>query len=119
MISVNVKEHLDLKAIVQKAEAAKRKGVMAVAMSLKKEADPYVRWQTGATFRSAAVASDSQNGKIIYDTPYARYAYYNERSKVTKDVHPLACARWAEVAWNAKRDRFLTLFSNIIKEGLK
>lgn len=118
MISVNIKEHIDLKALVERAEKAKKKAVMAVAMSLKKEADPYVRWQTGATFRSAAL-SDFAEGEIKYDTPYARYAYYNERSKVTKDVHPLACARWAEVAWNAKKDRFIALFNNIIKEAIK
>ena len=119
MISVDIKKHLDFDALADKAETAKKKAVTAVAMSLKKEADPYVRWQTGTTFKSAAIASDFANGKIVYDTPYAKMAYYNERSRVSKDVHPLACARWAEVAWNAKADRYLSLFKKIMTEALK
>ncbi len=117
MIRIDVKKRLFASALLEKAAKAKRLAVMTTAMCLKKEAEPYVRWQTGATARSAD-RSDFAKGLIKYDTPYARYAYYNERSRVTRDVHPLASARWVEVAWGAKRDRLEALFKSRMREAL-
>lgn len=39
---------------------------------------PYCPMETGALADSPARASPPGNGKVIYDTPYARYLYYGE-----------------------------------------
>lgn len=37
---------------------------------------PYVPFETGTLARSPYTASPPGSGKVVYDTPYARYLYY-------------------------------------------
>ena len=86
----------------------KSKRALSVAMSeLRRYAEPYVRFSTGNTMRSAHMASDISKGLVIYDTPYAHYTYYNTRSKVSTDHHPEARARWGEYAWDKHKAQIL------------
>lgn len=39
---------------------------------------PYCPWETGTLARSPYTASPPGSGRVIYNTPYARYLYYGE-----------------------------------------
>lgn len=75
-----------------------KRAIAVYTSEWRRYAEPYVRFQTGATMKSAHMASDIEHGLVIYDTPYARYTYFNTSSKVTTDHHPSASALWGKVA---------------------
>lgn len=118
MFSVNVAKNIDSKAMLNKIEQAKKRALKSTAMQFARVTDPYVRYDTGYTARSVAM-SDYDNGKIEYDSPWAVYAYYNTNNKVNTEHHPLACAKWAEVSWNAKGEQLIQHFDKKLSEGLK
>lgn len=52
----------------------------------------------------AAEGSHTENGLLIWETPYARYLYYGiskngNEIKYSKDVNPNACKLWCEKAF--------------------
>ena len=76
----------------------RRRAIAATASEFERLTEPYVRYLSGDTSRSSKTASRFNDGLIIYDTPYAVYAYYNNESRITTDVHPLASVRWGDVS---------------------
>lgn len=55
---------------------------------------------------------------ITYLQPYATRQYYGDDFNHTKDYHPLASARWDEVAMTVKRDEFERIVEKIVKKRL-
>ncbi len=68
-----------------------------------KMCDPYTRFDTGELMRSAKTASQFKEGRLIWDTPYARRVYYT--GVPSKDKHPKATLQWADVAYKNNRKR--------------
>lgn len=93
-VSINIQ--FDKNATTSELKARQRRGIMVATSELRRYADPYVRFSTGTTKKSAYIASDLQKGLVVYDTPYASYAYYNEHNHVTTDHNPNARPKWGE-----------------------
>lgn len=104
-MNVNVAVFADFDKL--KAESIKRKkhGIKVATSEFRRYSSPYVRFLTGELYKSAFRASELENGLVIWDEPYAFYAWSNEKNKVTKDHHPDATPKWTEVAkakhWDA------------------
>lgn len=80
------------------AKARYSKGIKVATSELRRYANQYVRFLTGKTKDSSYIASDLSKGLVVYDTPYARYAYYNTTNKVTRDHNPNAQPLWGDYA---------------------
>lgn len=82
------------------AEAVKRykRGIMVATSELRRYSNQYVRWLHGDTMKSSFIASDLKKGLVVYDTPYAHYAYYNTTNHVTTDHNPNARPLWGDYA---------------------
>ncbi len=77
--------------------------------------DPYTRFDTGELMRSAKTASEFKEGRLIWDTPYARRAYYI--GKPSKDKHPKATLQWAHVAYKNNRKRIAKMANELARRG--
>ena len=60
------------------------------------DCNKYCKVDSGALRASSYAASDFSRGTLVWDTPYAREAYYTGNADV--DVNPSASVMWAERA---------------------
>ncbi len=56
----------------------------------------YTPYKTGRLMNSANTASQIGEGKVVYDTPYARKLYFSPQLNFNRTVHPQAGAYWFE-----------------------
>ena len=97
-MNVDLKVEFDKGAT--KAELSQRwkRGLMVATSELRRYSNQYVRWLSGTMMKSSFIHSDLRKGLVVYDTPYAHLAYYNETSHVTTDHNPNARPKWGEYA---------------------
>ena len=77
--------------------------------------DPYVPYDTGKLSQNVTV---DENG-VTYHQPYARRIFYGDYINFHVDKHPLATARWTDVAMANHSDEFDNRVGEIIKEAIK
>lgn len=116
MLDIKVNKNIDVNKMVARVNSAKQKAIFSTAVQFARVADPYVRYQTGQLAKSVQ-RSDFAHGKITYDTPYARHAYYGDTT-VSHIRTGLECKRWGEVAWNAKGQQLTQHFNKVLKENM-
>jgi len=97
-MTVSVEIDFPKQETMQKAQKRYTRALGVATSELRRYANQYVRFLTGKTRNSSYIASDLSKGLVVYDTPYARYAYYNETSHVTTDHNPNARPKWGEYA---------------------
>lgn len=114
-MNVEIKIDFDANKLKRDVNYKHQKALAIGASELRRLSQPYVRFQTGMTAKSAFRASEIDKGLLIYDTPYARYAYFNTTSDVTTDHNPNATAKWAEVAWDKHHSRIMQTIEKEIK----
>lgn len=87
----------------RKADQLARRVLAVVTLGAREDTRPYVPFLTGDLDRSV-MASRPEDGKLIYDTAYARAQYYGYPRK-TRGTHPRATMQWFErsKAANARR----------------
>lgn len=110
-----VKVTLDKAAVVARIAADSKKATTKVANELLKDANYYCREDTGELERSAIRASRPEEGVLIWDTPYAKAAYYT--GTPSKDRNPNASKLWAQKAVDENRDYYQELAQKTIKGG--
>ena len=71
-----------------------------------KHSDPYVPFDTGMLKNSAWFASEIGQGRIIYDTPYAK-KMYNAPEGTNFQNGPLRGAQWVERMWADHGDEII------------
>lgn len=98
MISVAVNIDFPKQSTLNEAKGRYQRAIKVATSELRRYANQYVRFATGKTKDSSYIASDLSKGLVVYDTPYASYAYYNETNHVTTDHNPNARAKWGEYA---------------------
>ena len=82
-----------------------------------KDTDAYVRYRSGALARSVQTASKVGQGLVVYDTPYAKRVYYDNKSIVSKDVHRHATALWFEASKKKNIGSWMKGVKKILKGG--
>lgn len=71
--------------------------------------EPFVPFDTGALARSGHMEGHS----IVYDAPHAE-KMYNSPNKMRTQAHPLATARWIEVAEEIHGEKWRNLARHLI-----
>lgn len=96
-------------------EAKKRRAQLALDNQVLKDSNKFAPQDTGNLIGSAITASPLGEGKVIWNTPYARRLYYNPEYKFSKDKNPNAQGLWFEAAKSAHKQEWLNLVKEIMK----
>lgn len=110
--------HVRLGNIKGKITNAVKKGQFALDNQVLKDSNFYIPKDTGMLEGSGISASDLGNGKVAWNTPYARKLYYNPQYNFSKDVNPNARGLWFEQAKATKLQYWLKITKKAIKNNL-
>ena len=99
-----------------RVERAIKNSLGPVTTMIAKDANTYVKKDTGATEASMWSASDFSHGFIIWDTAYAGYAYYLEPA--LRGKNPNAQVRWFDFAKARHMSEWVEKAQKIVESGL-
>ena len=97
-----LKKNIDKNAILKSVKADDELGKFA-AEALRKRVEPFVPYNTGRLCNDVTIKPFT----IEYNAPYADEVYNNTKRNYRKDKHPLATAKWVEVAMPVVRDYWI------------
>ena len=100
-----VKVKIDKSAVAAKVEGAWGKGLALLTNEIMNDCNQYCKEDTGMLIASSYIHSDLNNGKLVWQTPYAARQYYEIRTAHT-DVNSEASWRWCEVAKANHKERW-------------
>jgi hypothetical protein len=92
-----VKIQINKSAVQTKVMTAFEKGLPLLSGEILNDCNQYCKEDTGALIASSLIHSVPADGKLIWQTPYARRQYWEIRTAYT-DVNPNASWKWCEVA---------------------
>lgn len=109
-------------SISKSAVAAKIGGAWDATLPILSEeilndCNQYCKEDTGTLIASSLAHSKPKEGKLIWQTPYARVQYWKIRTAYT-DVNPNASWKWCEVAKNHHLNKWKRQAEVIFKEKL-
>ena len=96
---MSVKINIDGDKIHYKIERTIKNGMGMLASQILRDCNLYCKEDTGMLIASSYIHSDLNNGKLVWQTPYAARQYYEIRTAYP-DVNSNATWRWCEVAKN-------------------
>ena len=102
---MSVKINIDGDKIKYKIDRTIKNGMGMLSSIILQDCNRYCKEDTGALMISSYVHSDLDNGKLVWQTPYAARQYYEIPTAHT-DVNGQASWRWCEVAKNNHKDRW-------------
>lgn len=103
-------------AIQAKIAAGEKKMIPAVTEAVIQYGNIFVREDQGTLKNSALISSRPQEGKAVWDTPYAKKAYYT--GTPSTDVNPDASLMWAEKGVNTYKKELDQIAQNNFAEGM-
>jgi hypothetical protein len=92
-VHINVSRH----AVEARVTEAWNKGLAALSEEVLNDCNLYCKHDTGMLIQSSYVHSVPREGKLIWQTPYARRQYWEIKTAVP-DMNPQASWKWCEVA---------------------
>lgn len=93
-----VKILINRKKVEARIEYAFNKGMGQLANEILNDCNEYCKLDTGTLIASSYIHSKLDEGKLVWQTPYARRQYWKIRTAYTDNGHPGASWRWCEVA---------------------
>ena len=102
---MSVKVKIDGDKIHYKIDRAIKSGMGMLSSQILKDCNKYCKEDTGMLIVSSYIHSDLDNGKLVWQTPYAARQYYEIRTAY-KDVNSNATWRWCEVAKENHKERW-------------
>ena len=101
-----------------KLTAASAEAQIELSKTALEDCNKFCKLDTGETRDSSYKASNLLTGKLVWNTEYARYAYY--LGEVDKSKNPLASRLWAHKAAAFYRDKWKNVAKNkFIKAMMK
>ena len=82
--------------------AGKKAMISAVSEQVLKDSNHFCRQDQGVLIASSYSASIPSDGKLVWNTPYARRVYYT--GTPSRDVNPNASLMWCEAARSSYGD---------------
>lgn len=108
-----VKINIPQSAVVATVQGAFNAALPQLSEEILNDCNQYCKEDTGMLIASSMVHSRPQEGKLIWQTPYARRQYWEIRTAY-KSVNPGATWRWCEEAkrkhlarWNRQAQRLM------------
>ena len=92
-----IKIQINKSAVQTKVMTAFEKGLPILSEEILNGCNQYCKEDTGALIASSLIHSVPDEGKLIWQTPYARRQYWEIRTAYT-DVNANASWKWCEVA---------------------
>ena len=92
-----VKVNINEDKIIYKIDRTIKNGMGMLSAEVLRDCNKYCKEDTGMLMVSSYIHSDIDNGKLVWQTPYAARQYYEIRTAY-KDVNSNASWRWCEVA---------------------
>ena len=109
-----VKIYIDPAKVGAKVETAWKKGLRALSEEILADCNEYCKEDQHTLIDSSILHSRPQEGKLIWQTPYARRQYWEIRTAYTTDGHPNATWKWCEVGklyrlktWTRQAERLM------------
>ena len=112
-----VKIRIDKEACAAKVEGAWGKGLAVLTSEIRDDCNQYCKEDTGMLIASSMIHSRPDEGKIIWQMPYARRQYWEIRTAV-KDVNPKASWKWCEVAKQKHREQWARQAQRLLEMNL-
>lgn len=114
-----VRVEFDKAKLAARLEGLSERSIAAVANEALKDANYYVRKDSGELERSSLRASQPEKGKLVWDTSYAKRVYYT--GSPSPDVNPNASLLWAHRGFaenKAKYQRIAEAAAGVKKMGV-
>lgn len=99
-----------------KMDNAWKSGLEMLSAEILNDCNQYCKEDTGMLIASSYIHSELAQGRLIWQTPYAKRQYYEIKTAFT-DVNPKATWKWCEVAkanhkeeWGRKAKRIMEMF---------
>lgn len=94
------------------------KGLPELAEEILSDCNRYCKEESGTLIKSSLIHSIPKQGKLIWQTPYARRQYW-EIQTAYPDKNPRASWKWCEVAKRAYLGRWLRQAQALIERNMK
>ena len=93
IVKVDVKFD-DIYKLLERTKNVKRN----LSQQVLADSNYFIPKDTGELEQSSLIHSDFENGKLVWNTPYAARLYWNPQYNFSTDVNPHASGLWFEVA---------------------
>lgn len=114
---INVKTRFDGATVTAKIQGAWDKGLAILTEEIMNDSNQYVKVDKHTLEMSVLSHSIPKEGKIIWQTPYARRQYWAIQTAY-KDVNPNATWKWFHVAKSKHLQRWIKQAERLVKMGL-
>lgn len=104
-------------AVKAQVIGAWEKGLPKLAEEILGDCNTYCKERTGALIASSLIHSVPAEGKLIWQTPYARRQYWEIRTAYT-DVNPNASWKWCEVAKTKHKQKWAKQAQRLMEMNL-
>lgn len=112
-----IKIHIDPNKIGAKVNEAWEKGLPTLSEQILADCNLYCKEDKTTLIDSSLIHSRPKEGKLVWQTPYARRQYWAIQTAV-KDVNPNASWKWCEVAKARWRERWAKLAERALRDNL-
>lgn len=106
----------DKKSVAARVQKAADRATFIMANELLKDANKYVRKDSGKLEKSSILSSQPEKGVLIWDTPYAKRVYYTGTPNTSEN--PNASKMWAHKAHQENREKYQEMAQKVIKEDV-
>ena len=112
-----VKIDIDKSKVLAKVETAYNKGLAQLSMIVLDDCNRYCKEREGTLIQSSYIHSEPNEGKLIWQTPYAKRQYW-EIKTAYKDKNPEASYRWCEVAKRKHKEQWERQAQKLFEENI-
>ena len=112
-----IRIRIDPNNVTMKVQTSWKKGLPQLSEEILADCNEYCKEYTGALIQSSLIHSRPAEGKLIWQTPYARRQYWGIRT-AHKDKNPNATWKWCEAAKARWRERWDKLAERILRDNL-
>lgn len=98
MISFRVKINFSKNGVKQDINRRIRRSQFMLDNQIAKDSNTFIPMDEHYLEKSVFTASKFGQGRLIWNTPYARRLYYNPQYNFSKDLNPKAQGLWFEAA---------------------
>lgn len=114
---MKVRVKTNLGGVSRRVKKDTDKAMFTLSQQVLKDSNEYVPADTWALRNSSLSSSNFEEGKLIWNTPYARRLYYGTGYNFSKDKNVNASAEWFEKAKAVHKGDWLKLADKLIKRG--
>jgi hypothetical protein len=106
---------IDLSRVGPAIETILKRAQFIVDEQVIKDSNYYIPQDQGILKDSVLSASSIGEGKVVWNTPYARKLYYNPQYNFSKDKNPNAQGLWFEAAKAAHKKNWIKMANQAIR----